>query len=164
LPLLAVFAVGFIEIWFAVPTGLYLFGLPAPLVWILTSTGAFTSVTLVAFGGDALRYRLTHGNAGEPVRRPGRIRAAWMRLTHSDTQEGGPRTGRIYRVWLRYGVPGWGLASPLFMTPPMGTAVALILGAPRRSLLVWMYAGTALWTTILVSAAMIGLRVFDSIH
>ena len=54
MPLLAVFGVGFIEIWFAVPTGLAL-GLPAPIVWIMTVAGSMTSVNLVAFTGDALR-------------------------------------------------------------------------------------------------------------
>jgi hypothetical protein len=46
----------------------------------------------------------------------------------------------------------------------MGTAVALILGAPRRALMLWMYAGVVLWTTILVAAALIGLRVIEAIH
>jgi hypothetical protein len=141
LPLLVVFAVGFVEIWFAVPTGLAL-GLPAPVVWCLTVSGSLLSTTIVAFGGDALRYRLTHRGGKEPA----------------------PRKGRIYAVWLRYGVPGWGLVSPLFMTPPMGTGVALLLGAPRRSLMLWMFAGVLLWTTILVAAALIGLGIIGSIH
>jgi hypothetical protein len=140
-PLLAVFAVGFVEIWFAVPTGLAL-GLPAPIVWLMTAAGAFVSVTLVAHGGNALRDRLLRRHGKEPA----------------------PRKGRIYGIWLRYGVPGWGLASPLFMAPPMGTAVALILGAPKRSLMLWMYAGVVLWTTILVAAALIGLKAVEAIH
>ena len=53
LPLLVVFAVGFVEIWFAVPTGLAL-GLPWPVVWCLTASGSLVSTTIVAFGGDAL--------------------------------------------------------------------------------------------------------------
>jgi hypothetical protein len=141
LPLLIVFAVGFVEIWFAVPTGLAL-GLPAPVVWGLTASGSLLSTTIVAFGGDALRYRVTHRAGKEPA----------------------PRKGRIYAVWLRYGVPGWGLVSPLFMTPPMGTGVALLLGAPRRQLMLWMYAGVVLWTTILVAAGLIGLEVLHSIR
>ncbi len=142
MPLLAVFGVGFIEIWFAVPTGLAL-GLPAPIIWIMTVAGSMTSVTLVAFAGDALR--------GWLVRRRG--------------QDWPAKTGRIYRVWVRYGVPGWGLVSPLFMTPPMGTAVALMLGAPKRRLVVWMFAGVMLWTTILVVAGIIGLGlIHDAIH
>ncbi len=140
-PLLAVFGVGFIEIWFAVPTGLAL-GLPAPIVWIMTVAGSMTSVTLVAFAGDALR--------GWLIRRRG---TDWP-----------AKTGRIYGIWVRYGVPGWGLVSPLFMTPPMGTAVALMLGAPKRRLLVWMFAGVMLWTSILVAAGIIGLGLIKAVH
>jgi hypothetical protein len=50
------------------------------------------------------------------------------------------------------------------MAPPMGTAVALILGAPRRALIIWMYAGVLLWTTILVSAALIGMSVINTVR
>jgi len=139
--LLAVLCVGAIEIWFGVPTGFAL-GLPVPVVWLMTVAGSFASVTVVAFAGDALRTRL--------MRRFGK--------------GGPPKTGRIYRVWLRYGVPGWGLVSPLFMTPPMGTAVALMLGAPRRQLMAWMYAGVLLWVTILVAAAIVGLGLLHNVH
>jgi hypothetical protein len=141
LPLLAVFGVAAIEIWFAVPTGLAL-GVPAILVWVLTVAGSMVSVTLVAFAGDAIRSRL--------LRRFGKGSA--------------PRSGRIYRVWLRYGVPGWGLVSPLFMTPPMGTGVALMLGAPKRPLMIWMFAGVVLWVTILVVAGLVGMGLIQNIH
>lgn len=142
MPLLAVFGVGFIEIWFAVPTGLAL-GLPAPAVWVMTIAGSLTSSTIVAYTGHALR--------GWLVRRRGKD---WP-----------DKSGRIYRVWIRYGVPGWGLASPLFMTPPMGTAVALMLGAPKRRLLIWMFWGIVLWTSILVVAGIIGMGlIHDAIH
>ncbi|HEX7497715.1 MAG TPA: hypothetical protein VF344_04545 [Candidatus Limnocylindrales bacterium] len=142
MPLLAVFGVGFIEIWFAVPTGLAL-GLPAPIVWVMTVAGSMTSVSLVAFAGEALR--------GWLIRRRGKD---WPN-----------KTGRVFGLWMRYGIPGWGLVSPLFMSPPMGTAVALMLGAPKRRLLVWMFAGVMLWTTILVAAGIIGLGlIHDAIH
>jgi hypothetical protein len=139
-PLLVVFWVGVIEIWFAVPTGLAL-GLPAPLTWLATVAGSAVSVTLVARTGDAFRNWV--------LRRSGK--------------EWPDRQGRIYRVWVRYGVPGWGLASPLFMSPPMGTAVALMLGAPRSRLMRWMYAGVMLWVTILVVATFVGMNVVRSI-
>lgn len=141
MPLVAVFGVAIVEIWFAVPTGLAL-GLPASVVWIMTVAGAIVSVTLVGLAGDALRSWL--------LRRFGR--------------GGLPTTGRIFGLWLRYGIPGWGLVSPLFMSPPMGTAVALMLGAPKRPLLLWMFAGVLLWTSILVVAGIIGMGLIHSIH
>jgi uncharacterized membrane protein len=141
MPLLAVFGVAFVEIWFAVPTGLAL-GLPAVAVWAMTVAGALASVTVVASTGEVLRVWLT--------RRRGK--------------DATPRTGRIFTIWLRYGVPGWGLASPLFMAPPMGTAVALMLGAPKRPLMAWMFAGVLLWTSILVVAGVAGLGLIHAIH
>ncbi len=140
MPLLVVYGAAFIEIWLGTPTGLAL-GLPAPLIWVMTVLGSASSVTIVAYAGDALRsWLLRHVGKGSP-----------------------PRTGRIYAVWQRYGVPGWGLASPFFMSPPMGTGVALLLGAPRQRLLVWMFAGVLAWATILLAAGLLAVDLIRAI-
>ena len=73
------------------------------------------------------------------------------------------RTGRTYGIWVRFGVPGWGLASPLLVAPAMGAAIGLLLGAPRGRLLVWMSAGVVIWTSILVIAGMIGVHLIQQI-
>jgi len=137
-PVLTVFGLAVVEIWFAVPAGLAL-GLQPPLVWLATVAGSLLGVTVVALAGDALRAWLVR-------RRGGSILAG---------------KGRLYRVWVRYGVVGWGLVSPAVFAPPMGTAIGLVLGAPRRRLLVWMAAGAILWSTILVGAGVLGL---DLVH
>ncbi len=134
----AVFVLGVVEIWFAVPAGLAL-GLAPWLVWIVTIIGSLFAATVVAVGGDRLRTWLTRG------------RSDWMTA----------RTGRIYGIWVRYGVPGWGLLSPLLVAPAMGTAIGLLLGAPRRRLLVWMIAGIVVWTSILVLAGVIGVKLIQ---
>src|SRR5690242_11666396 len=123
MPILTVFGLATIEIWFAVPAGLAL-GEPPLAIWLATLAGSLLSVTVVAFAGDALRTWLVR-------RRGGKVLSG---------------EGRLYRVWVRYGVVGWGLASPLVFAPPMGTAIGLVLGAPRRRLLASMVAGTMLWT------------------
>jgi len=132
----AVFGLAILEIWAAVPTGIAL-GVPPLSVWLLTVTGSLVGVAVVALGGASLRAWL------------GRRRG---NLTVS-------RRGRLYRVWLRYGVPGWGLLSPLVMAPAMGTAIGLLLGAPKGKLMGWMSAGVVLWTSCLVIAATVGLSV-----
>ena len=134
--LLTVFGLAMVEIWFAVPAGLAL-GLPPPMLWLATVAGSLLSVTVVAFAGEALRSWLVRKRGGGML-------------------EG---RGRLYRIWVRYGVVGWGLVSPLVFAPPMGTAIGLVLGAPRRRLLTWMAAGAVVWTTILVGAAVIGLDI-----
>jgi hypothetical protein len=134
----AVFVLAILEVWFAVPTGLAL-GLAPWLVWTITIAGSLTGVTFVALGGSRVRTWLTRGRRG------------WLDA----------RTGRIYGIWVRFGVPGWGLGSPLLVAPAMGTAIGLILGAPRGRLLSWMVAGVILWTSILVVAGVIGLRLIE---
>jgi hypothetical protein len=137
-PILTVFGLAVVEIWFAVPAGLA-FGLPPLVVWLATLSGSLLSVTVVAFAGDSVR--------------------AWIARRRGGSVLAG--RGRLYRIWVRYGVIGWGLASPLVFAPPMGTAIGLALGAPRRRLLAWMAVGAVLWTTILVGAGVIG---YDLVH
>ncbi len=117
------------------PAGLAL-GLPPAAVWAAATAGAILSVVVVASAGDALRSWIL-------ARRHGPL----------------PSTGRLFRIWVRYGVVGWGLVSPLVFAPPMGTAIALGLGAPRGRLTFWMCAGVAIWTTLLVVAGATGLRL-----
>ena len=118
------------------PTGLAL-GLAPWLVWIITLAGSLTGVAIVAVGGQRVRTWVA-------ARRRG-----WMAA----------RTGRIYGIWIRFGVPGWGLTSPLLVAPAMGTAIGLLLGAPRGRLLIWMAAGVVIWTTILVVAGALGVQL-----
>ena len=125
-----------IEIWVAVPAGLA-FGLAPALVWMLSSVGSVSAVVAVGFGAHGLRRWLTRG------RRP------WMAA----------RAGRLFGLWVRFGVPGWGLVSPLFVAPAMGMAIGLLLGGPQGRLLRWMVAGILLWTSLLVLAGTIGLRI-----
>jgi polyferredoxin len=132
---LTVFGLAIIELWFAVPTGFAL-GLDPVLIWVATVCGSVLGVTVVAVGGD-------------------RLRSWFLRRRGRDIVSGG---GRLYRLWVRYGVIGWGLVSPLLVAPPMGTAIGLALGAPRRSLLISVSAGAVLWTTILVGAAALGIN------
>jgi hypothetical protein len=124
---LSVLGLAVVEIWGAVPVGLAM-GISPVLVWILTVIGSMAGVSVVAVAGDAVRAWL--------VRRRGASTAAGH--------------GRLYDVWVRYGVVGWGLVSPLVFAPAMGTAIGIVLGAPRRRLVAWMGAGVLVWTSILV--------------
>ena len=136
---LPVFGLAVLEIWAAVPAGIAL-GMPPMVVWLLTVAGSVLGVAVVASGGGALRGWLARGRGDAIV----------------------SRSGRLYGVWLRYGVPGWGLVSPLVMAPAMGTAVGLLLGAPKRRLMVWMSAGVVLWTSSLVIAGTVGLNAIHA--
>ncbi len=129
------------ELWFAVPAGLAA-GLDPIVVWTCTCAGALFGVAIVTIGGDAVRRWF--------LRRRGREIISGK--------------GRLFALWQRYGVIGWGLISPLFVAAPMGTAIALALGAPKRRLLLSMSAGVALWTTIVVAGAVLGIGAIQSLR
>ncbi len=93
---------------------------------------------------------LTYGWSGRLVGRWARRRGG----TSSKHRE------RLERVWAGYGLPGVALLSPLLVGAPLGTLLALLLGAPRRRLLRWMVASVVLWGTALTGAAALGLSVF----
>jgi hypothetical protein len=46
----------------------------------------------------------------------------------------------------------------------MGTGVALMLGAPRRRLLVWMFAGVVTWATILMVAGIVAVGLIQTVR
>jgi hypothetical protein len=70
------------------------------------------------------------------------------------------RRERIERAWKRYGIPGVALQAPLLTGPLLATILALALGAPPRSLLLWMLASVVLWGAVLTGAAALGFSIF----
>ncbi|MDP9479603.1 MAG: hypothetical protein M3R38_28730 [Actinomycetota bacterium] len=74
---------------------------------------------------------------------------------------GSKNRGRLERVWAsRIGLPGVAVLSPLLVGAPLGTLLALALGAPRGRLLRWMVASVAAWGAVLAGAFAFGLSLF----
>lgn len=125
-----------------IPAGTAL-GLPAVLSGAATVLGNLGALAMAV---------LTHGWSGRLVRRfSARRRRGVTSSTHRE---------RLERIWAGYGFPGVALLSPLLPGAPLGTLLALLLGAPRRRLLLWMVASVVLWVTVLTGAAAFGLSVF----
>lgn len=131
---------GAVGLWSGIPAGTAL-GLPAVLSGAATVLGNLGAVAMAV---------LAYGWSGRLVRRWARRRGGAFPA---------PRE-RLERIWAGYGLPGVALVSPLLMGAPLGTLLALLLGAPRRRLLRWMVASVVLWGTVLTGAAAFGLSVF----
>ena len=71
---------------------------------------------------------------------------------------------RLWRVWGRYGLVGVALLSPLITGAPLGTALALVLGAPVRRLLPWMIVSVVVWGVGLTVTATVGSGNSPSTH
>ena len=52
------------------------------------------------------------------------------------------------------------LQAPLLTGPLLASLLALALGAPARSLLLWMLASVVLWGLVLTRAAALGFSLF----
>jgi hypothetical protein len=127
----ATFIVAAGELWAGVPVGMAL-GLPPVLVAIACAAGGTSAAGLIVV-------------VGRPVR-------TWIvaRLHPSG------RGGTLERIWVRYGVPGLGLAAPLLVGAPIGTAIGIALGAPPRHLFAWVTVGIVTWAVALTAAAALG--------
>jgi hypothetical protein len=138
--LLAVFGLGTVELWAAIPAGLVLQIHPVT-TGAVAALGAILGILAMGFMG-------------------GRVRLWLLRRSGGDS---GGRHGRIARFWVRYGVIGLGLLSPLLVGAPLGTAVGMSLGAPTGRLVFWMSLGAVLCSLVLTSAATLGLMGLESL-
>jgi membrane protein YqaA with SNARE-associated domain len=137
----SVFIASIIELWLAIPLGLYL-NLNPLLIIIISSVGSILSAVSVIFLGEGVRNWFIKRRYGDKT----------------------PDRGKIYEIWKRYGVIGLGLLSPLVFGAPLGAAVGIGLGANKNRLLFWMAVGIVIWSIILTAAGLYGVLSFQSLN
>ena len=135
--LLSTFAAGAVWLWWAIPTGIVM-DLSPLLSGAAATLGNLGVVLFIVVLNEQFRRWFVH-----------------YRLV---TKQG----ERLKRVWSSYGLPGVALLSPLLMGAPLGTALALLFGAPARPLLCWTALSVVLWGAGLTVAATFGWSVLRS--
>ena len=65
-------------------------------------------------------------------------------------------------MWERYGILSVAFQAPILTGAPLGTLVALGLGAPAKRLLFWMCVSLMLWGAVLTGAAVLGFSIFGA--
>ena len=135
LKLLTTAAVGALDVWVGIITGVAL-GLSPAVSGAVSIASAVAGVTLVVVAGGRLQHLVYRSR----------------RLAK--------RRERVERAWKRYGIPGLALQAPLLTGPLLATVLALSLGAPPRPLLCWMLASVVFWGVVITGAAALGLSVF----
>jgi len=136
--IIIVYLVSFLELWAGIPIGLAL-NLNPFLIGIFAALGSISAALIVSFLGENIKMRFIK----------------W-RYKDKDLKK-----GNFYKIWNRYGVIGLGLLSPLLFGAPLGAALGIILGADKRTLLIWMSIGIILWSILLTSAGYLGLMTFQ---
>ena len=130
-------ALGALDLWAGIPVGLAL-GLPPLLSGIAATSGGLMGAVLVTAAGERLqRWLYSRG---------------WL----------SKRRKRIERMWERYGILGVAFQAPILTGAPLGTLVALGLGAPAKRLLFWMCVSLVLWGVVLTGAVALGFSIFGA--
>ena len=136
--IIIVYFVSFLELWAGIPLGLAL-NLNPFFIVIFAALGSISSALIVSFLGENIKKR-------------------FIKLRYKDKDL---KKGTFYKIWNKYGIIGLGLLSPLLFGAPLGAALGIILGADRKTLIVWMSIGIILWSILLTSAGYLGLMTFQ---
>ncbi len=128
--LLAVFS-----LWVAAAVGLALGLAPLPLIITLTA-GYAVSAAAVILLGRPLRERLLARFGGQMC-----------------------GEGRVACILRDYGVIGLALVAPVATGAAVGAALGVAFSIPPRRLVVWMTAGAALWSIVLIIASVFSLNL-----
>jgi uncharacterized membrane protein len=128
--LLGIFILAVFSLWTAGIAGMSLGLDPFTLVFTLVAGYAFSVILLVIVGAP-LRERVLKKFTFKPE-------------------------GTVSRIINRYGMVGLALVAPLLTGALIGTAVGLTLRMPPRRLFVWMTAGAAVWSILLIAPMLVG--------
>lgn len=64
---------------------------------------------------------------------------------------------RAYKIWNRYGLPGLSFLGPIVIGSHIAAFIGLILGANKKSTIIWQTMSLAVWTLIFVVVTYFGL-------
>ena len=139
---LVVFGLGVIELWVAIPTG-FVLGLDPVAIALASSFGAIVGVVISFL---MVKQVLT-----------------WAVEKFGLDIVGFIQRRRIYRIWEKHGVIGLGLLAPLLTGAALGIGIGLVLGVPKKTLLLWMIIGVLLWSVALTLAIVLGIITVESL-
>ena len=131
--LLTIFGLALLELWIAIPAGLYM-KVDVNTILVLTMTGGITGVSIVIFAGSKIRSHLVKAEKAL-----------------------GERKSWSMKVWEKYGVIGLGLLSPFLTGAPIGAALAITFGGKPLPGLFWFSLGVVLWSLIFMYFTKAGL-------
>lgn len=70
------------------------------------------------------------------------------------------RNRQIVRIWSKYGLKGVAFLTPLLLTPPGGTLIAVYFGEPKAKIVLYMLISAIIWSFIITGGVyLIGDKV-----
>lgn len=141
-------ATPWIELLLVVPAGLA-WGLPPVPLAIVVIAGNVSSLVPVIWLHERYR-RWRYARARKRVAE----RRGQPRPDRPRTRRG----ARAQRLWNRYGLPGLALLAPLVTGVHLAAAIALLAGANRKLVLLWLIGSIILWTIGMTIVSMLGIE------
>ena len=137
--LIIVYFAGVTGMWKALPVG-FLLKMHPFYIGLMTTLGALSCNLIIYFSGKGIK-RLFYSFYSEKVK---------------DKKE-----GRVRRMFEKYGCPGLGMIGTLFMGQPVVMILGMIVVKRKKNLLLWVSAGTIIWSILLTIAGTYGMKLFE---
>ena len=112
------------------PTMGYAAGLSPLITVIITVSGMMTTVLLFTFLGEWIREK---------------VLLKFIKPKKVFT----PRNRKFVKIWRKYGEMGISFLTPILLSPPGGSIIAMALGGSRKKTIAYMFLWSVVWTTII---------------
>jgi hypothetical protein len=112
------------------PTMGYAAGLSPLLTVIITVAGMMTTVFIFTFFGEIIREKV--------LRRFIKPKKVFTK-----------RNRRFVKIWRKYGELGVSFLTPILLSPPGGSILAIALGGSRKKTIGYMFLWSVVWSTII---------------
>ncbi|MGB0524800.1 MAG: hypothetical protein ACPGJS_17640 [Flammeovirgaceae bacterium] len=123
------------------------FGLHPVETYLCTVTGMMLTATLLS---------------SEFTRAPILRLLAFMTRRKKKKRVFSKRARTVVKIWNKFGMKGVAFLTPLLLTPPFGTLVAVSFGARRRKILLYMLISASFWAAILTGMVnYLGVKVVE---
>jgi hypothetical protein len=112
------------------PTMGYAAGFSPLLSVIITVAGMMTTVLIFTFFGERLRATIL-----QRFLKPKKVFT--------------PKNRRFVKIWKKYGEMGIAFLTPILLSPPGGSIIAMALGGSRKKTVAYMLLWSVVWSTII---------------
>lgn len=132
----------FLDVFYVIPVGILLDMSPVP-VGIIAFLGNFIMVLVFAvFFRQISEWRN-------------------KRRAKKGKTEPSKRETRARRIWEKYGLPVFALLSPSLLGTDLAALMALLFGASRTRVIVWLGISLVIWTVLTTVGSVYGLQYLD---
>jgi hypothetical protein len=120
-------------------------GLTVFETWISTVMGMMATVLIITYAGTELRKRI-------------------FRQYFSKKRKFTPYNRRMVKIWNRYGIVGVAFLTPIILSPPVGSILAVAFGEKKKKIITAMLISACVWGLLLSLVLTFGKEQIDMLY